>query len=74
MNAFNVVTKILAALVVLAGLVLVFVMYGDKIKAFCKKLVGRHSFRSCMAGEDEFADDDDFDAEEIIAAEQDFED
>jgi hypothetical protein len=68
-NSFSVIAKILAALVVLAGLVLVFVMYGDKIKAFCKKLVGRRSFRSCMSEGDEFADDDDFDVEDIIPSE-----
>ena len=73
MNAFSIVAKILAALVVLAGLVLVFVMYGDKIKAFCKKLVGRRGFRGCMCDGEDFAADDDFDAEDIIAAEQDFE-
>jgi hypothetical protein len=73
MNSFSVVAKILAALVVLAGLVLVFVMYGDKIKAFCKKLVGRCGFRSCMKDGSDFANDMDFDAEDMIAADQDFE-
>lgn len=74
MNAFNVFAKILAALVVIAGLVLVFVMYGDKIKKFCKKLVGRHSLCRCMTDDDDFADDDDFDAEDVIVDDQDFED
>ena len=68
MNAFSVIAKILAALVVLAGVVLVFVMYGDKIKAFCKKLLGRRKFNCCMDGDD-FADDDDFDSEDIVSAE-----
>ena len=66
MNAFNVVWKILAALVVIAGLVLVFMMYGDKIKAFCKKLLNRRKFHCCMAEGEEYADDDDFDAEDLI--------
>lgn len=69
MNAFSVVAKILAALVVLAGLVLVFVMYGDKIKGFCKKLLGRRKFNCCMDEDDDFADDDDFDTEDIVSAE-----
>jgi hypothetical protein len=72
MSIFNMMAKILAALTVLAGLVLVFVMYGDKITAFCKKLVTRHSFRSCMNEGDEFAEESDFDAEDFVAAEQDF--
>lgn len=69
MNTFSVIAKILAALAVLAGLVLVFVMYGDKIKAFCKKLLGRRKFNSCMADGDDFADDDDFDAEDCLTVE-----
>ena len=68
MNSFSIVAKILAALVVLAGLVLVFVMYGDKIKSFCRKLLGRCGFRRCVkpgAG---------IDVDDLIAADQDFED
>ena len=74
MNGFNVFAKVLAALVVLAGLVLVFVMYGDKIKKCCQKLINRHSFRSCMADGEDFADDDDFDTEDVVIDDQDFED
>lgn len=65
----NTVLKILAALAVLAGIVVVFIMYGDKIKGFCKKLLGRRKFNSCMADGNDFADDDDFDAEDIVSAE-----
>lgn len=63
------IAKILTALAVLVGLVLVFVMYGDKIKAFCKKLLGRRKFNGYMADGDDFADDDDFDAEDDLGNE-----
>lgn len=74
MSTLNFIAKLVAVLAVLAGLVLVVVIYGDKIKAYCKKQARRRTFRSCMNDDDDFCDDDDFDADEILADVEDFAD
>ena len=75
MNAINVVLKILAAAVVVAGAVVVVIMYGDKIMGFIKKLMSRLGVCECGGEccESDFADEFDAEGEEVVAAEQDFE-
>ena len=70
-NAVGVVLKIAAAIVVVAGLIFVAIAYGDKIAAWCKKLLGRLPF-----GNDGGVTDDDFDPEDtttVVAVDGDFE-
>lgn len=69
MNSFSVIAKILAAIVVIAAIIFVVIVYGDKIKAFFKKLFGRggpkhHNFvNGCDLSDDDLvAGDQDFDA------------
>ena len=71
MSAFNVIMKILAAAAVIAGVIFVVVVYGDKIASLFKKLVGR--FGCCQCDDSDFVDDCDLEDEEIVAGEQDFE-
>lgn len=72
MNAFSVIMKILAAIAVIAGIVFVVVVYGEKIMAFAKKLLGRVSRRG-ECDDSDFVDDCDLEDGEIVAGEQDFE-
>ena len=71
MNAFSVLLKILAAAAVIAGIVYVVIVYGDKILAFGKKLMGRIGCRNCSDAD--FVDDCDLEDDEIVAGDQDFE-
>lgn len=67
MNSFSVIAKILAAAAVIAGIVFVVIVYGDKIMDFFKKLLGRGK-----TTDPDFVDDCDLIDEEIVAGEQDF--
>ena len=67
MNSFSVIAKILAAAAVIAGIVFVVIVYGDKIMSFFKKLLGRDG-----ANSSDFVDESDLVDEEIVAGEQDF--
>ena len=49
MKVFSVIAKILVALAAIAGAVYVAATYGDKIVAWCKKLLG--SCQCCCGGE-----------------------
>lgn len=71
MNAFSVLLKILAAAAVIAGAVFAVVVYGDKIMAFVKKLLGRPCCGAC--DDSDFVDDCDLEDDEIVAGDQDFE-
>ena len=71
MNAFSVLLKILAAAMVIAGVVYVVIVYGDKIMGFVKKLLGRTG--CCTCDDSDFVDDSDLEDGEIVAGEQDFE-
>ena len=70
MNAFGVMAKILTAAAVIAGVVFAVVVYGDKILALIKKLMGRIGFESDAS---DFVDESDLVDDEIVAGEQDFE-
>ena len=70
MNAFGVIAKILTAAAVIAGVVFAVVVYGDKILALIKKLMGRIGFESDAS---DFVDESDLVDDEIVAGEQDFE-
>lgn len=41
MKAFNIIMKIVAAIVAIAGVVYIAATYGDKIVAWCKKMLGK---------------------------------
>ena len=71
MNAFGVLLKILAAAAVIAGVVYVVIVYGDKIMGFAKKLLGR--IGCCTCSDSDFVNDCDLEDGEIIAGDQDFE-
>jgi len=71
MNAFSVLLKILAAAMVIAGVVYVVIVYGDKIMGFIKKLLGRPG--CCTCDDSDFVDDSDLEDGEIVAGDQDFE-
>lgn len=73
MNAFSVVMKILAAAAVIAGIVFVVIMYGDKIMSFVKKLLGRIGCSACECDDSDFVDESDLEDGDIVAADQDFE-
>lgn len=47
MKAFNVILKIVAALAAIAGIVYIAATYGDKIVAWCKKMLGK---LDCLCG------------------------
>lgn len=67
MNSFNVIAKILAAAAVIAGIIFVVIVYGDKIMGFFKKLLGRGDSKN-----QDFVNDCDLADDEIVAGEQDF--
>lgn len=47
MKAFNIIMKIIAAIVAIAGIVYIAATYGDKIVAWCKKMLGK---LECLCG------------------------
>ncbi len=65
MKVFNVIWKILVAVAAVAGIVYVFITYGDKISAWFKKLIG--GCCCCCDG------DCDCDCQENAAEDKDFE-
>ena len=67
MNAFSVIAKILAAAAVVASIIFVVIVYGDKIMGFFKKLLGRGKSTN-----PDFVDESDLEDDEIVAGEQDF--
>lgn len=67
MNSFSVVAKILAAAAVIAAIIFVVIVYGDKIMGFFKKLLGRGG-----SDKHDFVDECDLADEEIVAGDQDF--
>lgn len=71
MDALSVLLKILAAIAVIVGAVFVVVVYGDKILAFFKKLLGR--IGCCNCDDADFVDEFDLEDDEIVAGDQDFE-
>jgi hypothetical protein len=72
MNAFSVIAKLLTAAAAIAGAVFVVVVYGDKIVSYINKLLGRADNR-CECVDSDFVDDSDLVDDEVVAAEQDFE-
>ena len=68
------VLKIFAALAAVAGAVYVLATYGDKIVAWCKKLLSTICWEDCCCcGDDCCCDDDDCCCEAVQAEETDFE-
>ena len=68
------VLKILAALAAIAGAIYVLATYGDKIVAWCKKLLSTICWEDCCCcGDDCCCDDDDCCCETVQAEETDFE-
>ena len=68
------VLKILAALAAIAGAIYVLATYGDKIVAWCKKLLSTICWEDCCCcGDDYCCDDDDCCCETVQAEETDFE-
>lgn len=48
MKAFNIIMKIVAAVVAIAGVIYIAATYGDKIVAWCKKMLGK---LECLNGD-----------------------
>ena len=76
MKVFGTIMKIVVALAAVAGAVYLAATYGDKIVAWAKKILG--SCKCCCDGECECdcdccCDEEDTVADDIIAAEADFE-
>ena len=64
MKAFNIIMKIVAAIIAIAGIIYIAATYGDKIVAWCKKMLGK---LECLCGScdcdcDECPCEDDCDA------------
>ena len=76
MKTVNTIVKIVTALAAIAGAIYLIATYGDKIVAWAKKILG--SCKCCCDGECECdcdccCDEEDTVADDIIAAEADFE-
>ena len=52
MKVFTTILKILAVLAAIAGIVYVIATYGDKISAWCKKLLGKLNCCCCGTAEE----------------------
>ena len=73
MNALGVVMKVLAAAAVIAGVVFVVIMYGEKILAFVRKLLAKINITVGECDESDFVNESDLEEGDIVAGDQDFE-
>lgn len=67
------VLKILAALAAIAGAIYVIATYGDKLVAWCRKLLSTICWEDCCCCGDDCCCDDDCCCETVQAEETDFE-
>ena len=72
MKTLSLVLKILAAAAVIAGIIFVIMVYGDKIVAWFKKLLGCFTRNDCVCDDCDCVIDPD-DEESVVASDNDFE-